>query len=291
VKKTALILIFALMFSLIADACSIKLAQADPYMYYEWVSPPAGSTPLAISIQSPNNNTLLNTNHVNVTLNISTKGTSIVALLDAYLKADWLQENTTIYKQNTFNPEFPQSWNYSETFSNIPDGKHNISIYAMGNGFYAANEVKGLTAYNFDMTAISRINFTIDSTPPKISIASPQNITYKTSDVPLNFTISENASLIKFSLDSQENSTWNGNLTLAGLPDGSHNFTLYAWDAAGNIGTSENVVFTVDKLKPPTLSNFTSITIALLSVSIAVACIALIWYFKRNKHPHFKSRS
>jgi hypothetical protein len=28
-----------------------------------------------------------------------------------------------------------------------------------------------------------------------------------------------------------------------------------------------------------------------LSVSIAVACIALIWYFKRNKHPHFKSRS
>jgi hypothetical protein len=32
----------------IAEACFVKFAQANPYMYYEWVFPPAGASPLVI---------------------------------------------------------------------------------------------------------------------------------------------------------------------------------------------------------------------------------------------------
>jgi hypothetical protein len=32
----------------IAEAGFVKFAQANPYMYYEWVSPPAGASPLVI---------------------------------------------------------------------------------------------------------------------------------------------------------------------------------------------------------------------------------------------------
>jgi hypothetical protein len=32
----------------IAEACSVKFAQAYHYMYYEWVFPPVGASPLVI---------------------------------------------------------------------------------------------------------------------------------------------------------------------------------------------------------------------------------------------------
>ncbi len=53
-----------------------------------------------------------------------------------------------------------------------------------------------------------------DTTPPSISILSPENKSYTVKDVPLTFTVNETASWIGYSLDGQANETITGNVTL-----------------------------------------------------------------------------
>ena len=278
-KALALTLSLALLFSAVAGVYLVKLAQANPYMYHKSVPPPPGSIPLNIIVQSPCNNAVYKDNSVNITLNINTNDTSMTSLLDAYLKADWLQDNTTVYKQNTYSPEFPQSWDYSNILSNVPDGEHSIVIYALGHGLYATNEDGGLTANSFHMTAVSTMKFKIDSGSPQISITSPANATYSQPGIPLNFTLSENASLITYSIDNQENSTYYENATVGGLLEGSHNVTVYAWDAAGNVGCSETVMFTVAEPEA-----FPTVPVAAASIATAVIVGAgLLVYFQNRK--------
>jgi hypothetical protein len=169
-QKTTIILILSLLLTL-NGILFVDFARANPYMYHKQVSPPAGSKPLNIVVYSPFNNSVCNNSDVKITLNINNQDTRMSSLLDAYLKADWLQENTTIYKQNTYSPEFPQSWNYANSFSNIPEGEHSFTIYALGHGMYATNE-GGLTANSYTMTAVSTVIFRIDTVPPEISIIS-----------------------------------------------------------------------------------------------------------------------
>jgi hypothetical protein len=283
-KKTLLTACFILVLFLIAiaEACFVKFAQANPYMYYKQVSPPSGSTPLNIIVQSPSNNAVYNINYVNITLNINNKDTSMTSLLDAYLKVDWLQENTTVYKQNTYSPEFPQSWDYSNILTNVPDGEHSIIIYASGHGFYVTNE-RGLTANSYRMTAVSTVKFKIDTMPPQISITSPANATYSKSDIPLSFSIGGTASLITYSLDKQANSTYNENSTLNGLLEGSHNLTVYAWDAAGNIGVSETVTFTITKEPEQIREPFPTTTVTAPLASAAIVSVVLLVHFKKRQ--------
>jgi len=92
--------------------------------------------------------------------------------------------------------------------------------------------------------------FPSDTTPPSISILSPENKTYPTKDVPLAFTVSESTSWIGYSLDGQMNVTVSGESTMFGLSDGTHTVTVYAKDTAGNMGYSNTVYFTVDTVSP-----------------------------------------
>ena len=109
------------------------------------------------------------------------------------------------------------------------------------------NRIKTVTMdTNITLTAL----FTPDTTPPSISIVSPENKTYPVEDVPLTFTVSEPTSWMGYSLDGQANVTIAGNTTLSGLLDGSHLVVVYANDTAGNMGTSSTVYFTVDTTPP-----------------------------------------
>jgi hypothetical protein len=118
-----------------------------------------------------------------------------------------------------------------------------------------------------------------DSTPPTIALLSIENKTYEPSDLPLNFTVNEPVSEIKFSLDGEENVTVFGNVTLAYLLNGEHNVTVYAIDEAGNAGYSETVVFTVAKQEPfPT-----TLVITVFGSSVAAVGLGLLAYFKKRK--------
>jgi hypothetical protein len=84
-----------------------------------------------------------------------------------------------------------------------------------------------------------------ETTPPVITILFPQNDSYYTPSLYLNFTVNEPTSWIGYSLDYQDNVTTTGNTTLTGLRNRSHNVTVYATDLAGNTGSSERVYFCI----------------------------------------------
>jgi len=117
-----------------------------------------------------------------------------------------------------------------------------------------------------------------DTVAPIISVMSPTNQTYYTTEVPLNFTVNEEVSGMSYSLDGQENVTIIGNTTLTELPNGSHYVIIYAEDVAGNVNSSGAVTFTVNK------SNFPS-WIPLLTMLIVVALLVAIIY-KRSYTKH-----
>ena len=122
------------------------------------------------------------------------------------------------------------------TIAGLSDGAHTIAVYA--------ND----TAGNMGYSAMAYL--TIDTLSPNIVILSPENKTYPTSSLALNFIVSEPTSWIGYSLDEQANVTISGNTTLFGLADESHTVIVYANDTAGNMGLSDIVHFTVDTTLP-----------------------------------------
>jgi len=122
--------------------------------------------------------------------------------------------------------------------------------------------------------------FTLDTTPPTISIVSPENKTYDTTDIPLTFTVDETVSWIAYSLDGQANVTITGNTTLPELSDGSHSLIVYAKDTDGNTGASEIIYFTIETEKEE--EAFPTWIIAPI-VIIAVVGAALLVYFTKIK--------
>ena len=89
-----------------------------------------------------------------------------------------------------------------------------------------------------------------DTTPPTITILSPENKTYAMNDVALNVAIDEPTSWIGYSIDGQVNITISGNTTMIELPDGAHTVAVYANDTTGNTGYSDTVHFSTDTVPP-----------------------------------------
>jgi hypothetical protein len=118
-----------------------------------------------------------------------------------------------------------------------------------------------------------------DTVPPRISVVSPVYRVYNESDVPLTFVIYEASSLMSYSLDGQDNVTVAGNATLSGLPNGSHNLTLYVTDKSGNIGASDIIYFSVEVPEP-----FPTTLVVASVITVAVVGIGMLVYFKKRKH-------
>jgi len=144
---------------------------------------------------------------------------------------------------------------------NLSDGSHTIIANAFGAG-------------------AACVTFTIDTTPSNVSITSPENKTYESFDVPLNFTVNEPVSQIAYSLDGQENVTVAGNTTLTGLSPGEYNITVYAQDTVGNVGASETIYFNIAEEPVPFPTTLVVATVA----SLAVIGIGLLVYFKKRNH-------
>jgi hypothetical protein len=154
---------------------------------------------------------------------------------------------------------------------NLSDGSHTIiaNAYAIG---------------------AACVTFTVDTTPPNVSIASHENMTYESFDVPLNFTVNESVSQITYSLDGQGNVTVAGNMTLTDLPYEEHNVTVYAQDFAGNVGASETIYFNISQ-PPPKPEPFPTPLVAGAIASVAIVCVGLWFYFARIKKNQASSAS
>mgnify|MGYP003681907187 CR=1 FL=1 len=151
------------------------------------------------------------------------------------------------------------------TIPNLSDGLHTLVVFA--------NSTWGYMGYS------EEVYFTIDTMPPNIEIISPQNKTYRTSSISLNFTVDESTTWIGYSIDGQANQTIPvENRTISGLSNGSHTLRVYAKDRAGNIGASEIVHFII---QAPQL--FPKEVVAVVVVAAIVGIVLLVYFTKIKK--------
>jgi hypothetical protein len=122
------------------------------------------------------------------------------------------------------------------TLTSLSDGAHNVVVYA--------NDTLG------NMGSSNAADFSVDTTPPSITILSPLEQTYHTGSIELTFTLDESTSWIGYSLDGQANVTISDNTTLSNLVDGDHETVVYASDTLNNTGSSSVVHFSVDTAPP-----------------------------------------
>jgi len=122
------------------------------------------------------------------------------------------------------------------------------------------------------------VPFGYGTVPPVISVASPENNNYTSSEVSLNFTVNKPTNWTGYSLDGNQNVTVTGNSTVTNMTNGRHSITVYANDTFGNIGASQTVSFTIAKAEP-----FPTAAVAAVSGTVvAVACIGLLLYYRKR---------
>ncbi|MCJ7816608.1 MAG: LamG domain-containing protein, partial [Candidatus Aenigmarchaeota archaeon] len=92
-----------------------------------------------------------------------------------------------------------------------------------------------------------------DTIPPTITITSPQNTTYTSSQIDLNVTVSEPANSCWWNIDSGTNDTMSGSGMewddVISASDGQHQLFVYCNDTVGNLGLNSSVWFTVSLLQ------------------------------------------
>jgi len=124
----------------------------------------------------------------------------------------------------------------------LTEGAHNITVYARDRSGNLASAM---------------VNFSVDLTPPAITITSPVSAPpYTTSSVPLNASLNERGTMW-YSLDGGPNTTPVSqplSVMLTHLSDGTHTVVVYGRDAAGNIN-STSVRFNVSLPKPDLTSS------------------------------------
>lgn len=183
----------------------------------------------------------------------------------------------------------------SQASSETP-GHFAYSIIAVGDGNYIFTGSKAGSVWLVKISPISMPppytppSYTPhpDTTPPVISIISPENKTYFTNNISLTFFINEPASWIGYSLDGQASITIMGNTTITGLHEGSHSLIVYAKDIAGNVGVSETAYFTVVLNNRPeqyetssSPSKYTHIILGVLVTGMGIV-IGIIFYKRKR---------
>ena len=283
-KAFALTIILTLSLSVLAETQFIDLTKANPISVSQYKGKTSSPSKPTITILSPMNNSRLNENSLSIILNVSiiktTKQNYQEWLSRVYYSSDWLRVDTYIYEYYNPDPSYipPKIVNFyhSLNLTGITEGTHSITFFATEAGHYCPSLFE---YYGFSANDSSVFIFTIDTTPPSVSVLSLENRRFNSYDVPLNFGVDELFEKASYVLDGQQNVTIAGNKTLTGLPNGDHNVTIYAIDEAGNTGVSKTIYFTVDVAEPfPTTLVFASV------VTVAVVGLGLLVYIKKRKH-------
>ena len=288
-KRTALALtvILAFLISAMAETKLINWAKANPWIGTDWVSPSGATKPPTLTITSPEENSVYNSNNVTLSFNAhlgESTSASYMRLMQVYFKTDWEQNETYVYNNEAisipYEPNAITYFSYNINLTGVPERKHYITVHAVEWGAY----IDGLFVHMFSINGSSSVNFTIDTTPPNVSILSVENKTYYSSDIEVGFTVDESASQVTYSLDGKENVTLAENTLLTGLANGDHVITVYATDKVGNTA-SQTIYFTVAEPFP---------TIPVLAASVMAVVVmgaGLLFYFKKRNHARINKQS
>jgi hypothetical protein len=165
-----------------------------------------------------------------------------------------------------------EQWNLAYADTNVGNYRSSTLVQTKDGGYVLVGTV--YTVSNNDVW-LTKISPEPNVRPPLVSVLSPEIKTYDTSDIPLTFTINEPTSWVGYSLDGHDNVTITGNITLADLPIGAHNLTVYVKNIAGNIGASGTIHFTLAEPFPIEWIVASVVTVAAVGVSLLV-------YFKKQ---------
>jgi hypothetical protein len=269
-KKTALVLTLILVAVFFAGLSAtsftfVGVVKANPHnMPPEWI------------VLSPKNNTVYNTDNFNLSFMVKS-----IINYDYYYTID-----TPIAETPTDGPagqgktlinvtlisETPgegvsklKTFQYKTELHGLSDGQHNLTLYHGYNVF---------TGWRYE-PASATIIFYIDSSAPKISDLSVVNTD---SGRLVSFTVDTETSWVGYSLDNQANVTVNSDIFLKGLAVGSHNVTVYAEDAAGNMGASETIYFTIEDPFPTSLVMASSV----IATAVCIGLGLLVYLIKRK---------
>jgi len=122
----------------------------------------------------------------------------------------------------------------------------------------------------------SSVNFSVDSSPPTITIISPANTTYNTTTILIN--ISSDGLAIWFSLNGAPNVTYTAPVfNIGGSVNGSNTLQAWANDSLGRL-SEDSVIYTVYTTAPPAPNPYdTSVTRTFLLLIPMLAAVFIIW--------------
>ncbi len=166
-KRSAFALAFisALLFSAVAGNLFVKSGKANPAVYGGKTAPPENAESPTITVFSPNNDTVLTSNSISLTFNVTVPEDYGHMLTDIWFVSDWQGSNTSIYHLDMTTPDYinDRSWitnfSYNTKLTEIPEGKHSIEVFATSLGKYSI----GVYFYDFVMTGSSSVTFTFST--------------------------------------------------------------------------------------------------------------------------------
>ncbi len=203
--------------------------------------------------------TLIDTTSPIVTINFPTNGAFYKTALNFNVS---LNENGSVmYSLNNGINNFTMTGNqhpfgtiFNATNNSISDGTYTFQVYA--------NDTNGNKNYT------TSAQFTYDSINPSLTLSHPQNTSYNTNNLQINFTVSDsnlqscwyttNSGITNISLSNCQNTSYTAQ-------QGSTTLVVYTNDSSNNINSS-SVTFFVDSIIPlisfsqPTLANNSILT-------------------------------
>jgi parallel beta-helix repeat protein len=193
-----------------------------------------------------------------------------------------------VYDSNSYDSTIQMStniWDFSyQVGGNYWSDYAGVDVYSGLGQNETGSDGKGDSAYIINARNKDNYPLMPYGSPFAISVSSPQNKTYSTTDIALDLTVSEATSWIKYSLDGQANITITDNITLTDLAEGVHTLDVYAQDTEGQTRTTGTIYFTISQGAEPTQSEAFPIEIAIIIVVIAaVIVVVAIYLIKRKK--------
>ncbi|WXG41878.1 MAG: Ig-like domain-containing protein [Candidatus Freyarchaeum deiterrae] len=237
------------------------------------------ATLAGVSIQNQNQNTnpIINQNlflYMNTPANhpIFTKDnptinypTNNIVLASGSFNVTWTNTRTDIdyylVSNDSYSPDSVVNTTTSYQVS-LSDGLHTVNVTAV---------------YQDGNSSSSIVSFTVDTTPPTVTITSPSNGTlFNTSSVMVNWTGSDaNSGIAYFEVRIDEGSWTNvsasPSYTFTSVTNGTHTVDVVAFDLAGNNATA-SVSFNVDTI-PPTVT----ITSPTMGVLLNTSSVTVNW--------------
>ena len=285
-KKIVVIeLIAVLLCSFVAGTQFVRLCTANPYHSFPYNQPPNITINLPLANETYSSNTVpleftitrprIWLDNRNVSGKILKNQLSLVSIVI----------DGKLYRTLRAYGDLSSPFSYYYNYTNFEDGAHNLTVIAYCEGWDLEMHDMWQKPLSYDASS-DLIVFTVDTTSPFVSVLSPKNKSYESTenllDVALNFTVNEPVSQLSYSLDGEENVTIAGNTTLANLQYGKHNVRVYATDNVGNTGASKTIGFTIVEVQHEPESLPAAMVLAPIA-SVAFVGVGFMVYLKRKR--------